>query len=141
MKLQVDRFAFSDECTIGRMSINDEYFCWTLEDPFRVNYKVFGETCIPGGLYKVIIDESNRFKRRMPHILDVPNFTGIRIHKGNTAANTKGCILVGYKRTNNSVFESGLAFDALFDKLDVAEHNEDPIYLLIREVVETEVTA
>ena len=133
MRLLVDRFHFSDDCTIGKLSINDEFFCWTLEDPFRFNIKIPGRTCIPGGLYKLIIDLSKRFGRRMPHILDVPDFDGIRIHKGNTAEDTKGCILVGYKRTDASVYESGLAFDALFEKLDVADFNDEPIYILIRE--------
>ena len=63
-------------------------------------------TAIPAGTYKVIIDASTRFKRDMPHILDVPNFTGIRIHSGNTDQDTDGCLLLGTAIENDD-FISG----------------------------------
>jgi hypothetical protein len=91
------------------------------EDVVRApGVKVDGQTAIPAGEYKVVIDMSTRFKRLMPHLLDVPMFTGIRIHAGNVSADTEGCLLLGRKRGENDVEESKLAFDAFFPKLQAA---------------------
>lgn len=84
--------------TPGELLIDGRHFCWTLEDPVRAGPKVAGDTAIPAGRYKVTIDMSTRFKRPMLHVLDVPNFAGIRIHNGCTPANTEGCLLVNYHR-------------------------------------------
>ena len=90
-------------------------------------WKVFGDTAIPVGTYEVVIDLSQRFKdaagnrRFMPHILGVPGFEGIRIHEGNTTADTSGCILLGeYRATNITLGKSKEAFDLFFAKLDKA---------------------
>ncbi len=85
MLIEVKRFDFKDNYTAGRMYINNLYFCYTLEDKVREGKKVNGQTAIPAGTYDVIIDDSVRFRRPMPHILNVPNFTGVRIHSGNTS--------------------------------------------------------
>ena len=95
MLIEVKRFEFKDTHTIGKLYIDGVYECYTLEDVVRNGSKVIGKTAIPTGEYKVIIDASVRFKQDMPHILDVPNFTGVRIHSGNTSAHTEGCILLG----------------------------------------------
>lgn len=95
MKLLLRRFEFGDKYTIGKLYIDDAYVCYTLEDKVRDGPKVPGETAIPKGTYSVIIDHSTRFNKDMLHVLDVPNFTGIRIHSGNTDKDTEGCILVG----------------------------------------------
>ena len=86
--------------TLGKLYLNKVFFCHTLEDKDRKlednkTGKVYGETAIPRGKYKVVIDFSHRFKQEMPHVLGVPSFDGIRIHPGNTAADTHGCVLVG----------------------------------------------
>lgn len=84
--------------TIGKLFIDGSYFCDTLEDKVRDlpnEPKVPGQTAIPSGRYTVIMDFSVRFQRIMPHIINVPYFTGIRIHGGNTDADTEGCPLVG----------------------------------------------
>jgi hypothetical protein len=95
--------------------------CFILEDRVRAaGVKVPHETAIPAGRYRVIVDWSNRFKKYAFHILDVPNFTGIRIHSGNTDKDTDGCLLVGRDRGLNCVEYSHVAFVALWEKLTQA---------------------
>lgn len=119
MKLIVERKWFTGKSTCGELFVEGIFECFTLEDVVRV-VKIPKETAIPTGTYKVIIDKSDRFKRLMPHILDVPGFTGIRIHPGNTDSETEGCLLVGRKRDFDIVTESKVAFDALFAKMQKA---------------------
>jgi hypothetical protein len=117
MKLEVIRTQCGATCTIGELMVDGEHECYTLEDVVRTGPKVFGETAIPYGTYKVIVTRSNRFQRDLPLLLGVVGFDGIRIHPGNTAADTSGCLLVGQHHTSTSVTESRLAFDALFPKI------------------------
>ena len=85
MEIIVAREHRNPTCTIGNMYVDGNYFAYTLEDVVRPDgVKVPNETAIPAGRYKVVISYSNRFKRRMPEILEVPMFSGIRIHGGNT---------------------------------------------------------
>ena len=96
MLITVNRKIFNDTCTIGEMSIDGVFHCHTLEDVVRPEgVKVFGKTAIPKGKYEVVINHSNRFNKDLPELVKVPNFEAIRIHGGNTAADTEGCILVG----------------------------------------------
>jgi hypothetical protein len=96
MKIHVHRFEFKETHTIGKLYINDRYVCYTLEDTVRTpGIKIPSITSIPSGIYKVVIDFSNRFKKKMLHILNVPMFEGIRIHSGNKSDDTEGCIIVG----------------------------------------------
>ena len=96
MKIYVHRFEFKETHTIGKLFINNRFVCYTLEDKVRnPGIKIPNVTAIPEGIYKVIIDLSSRFKKRMLHILNVPMFDGIRIHSGNKSADTEGCIIVG----------------------------------------------
>jgi hypothetical protein len=122
MKLIVSRAQFEPSCTIGRLFIDGAPFCFTLEDYVRPTGapKVPGQTAIPAGTYSVIIDHSQHFGRDLPHVLNVPGFEGIRIHPGNTDADTEGCILVGMDRLADSIGRSRLAFDALFPKIEQA---------------------
>jgi len=107
MKITVDRLEQNDTTTIGKMYIDDEYFGYTLEDVTR-DEKVYGETAIDAGTYKVVLTMSSRFKRMMPLLLGVSKFTGIRIHGGNTHRNTEGCILVAKRRLNSSTIQGSL---------------------------------
>jgi len=110
------------------MYIDDDFQCFTLEDTEREGKpKIPGKTAIPRGTYKITIDMSTRFKRPMPHILDVPGFDGIRIHAGNTDKDTEGCILVGRRKRDGWIEESRLAFNDLFDRISVAVHNGESI--------------
>lgn len=113
MKLKLKRIAYRETYTIGKLYIDGVYFCDTLEDPPR-EVKVMNETCIPKGTYKVIVNWSNRFKRLMPLLLNVPKFEGIRIHNGVTAKHTSGCVLVGKNKVVGELRESKEVFEALF---------------------------
>jgi hypothetical protein len=118
MLIEVKRFEFKDTHTVGKMYVDGVYECYTLEDAVRNGTKVIGKTAIPIGTYKLIIDASTRFKQDMPHILDVPDFTGVRIHAGNTSADTDGCILLGSTWAGKDfIGNSKIAYKKFFDKL------------------------
>lgn len=128
MKIEVIRpETCGTTCTIGEMFINGEFKCYTLEDVVRPDgEKIYGETAIPTGNYRVTITHSNRFGRDLPLVNDVPNFSGIRIHPGNTAADTHGCILVGLSKSENFIGQSRLAFEGIFAQIrDAIEHGEE----------------
>lgn len=130
MDIRLIRRWFTDKSTVGELFINDEFLCFTLEDKIR-DEKIKGQTAIPYGNYNVTIDFSNRFQRLMPHILDVPNFEGIRIHAGNTDRDTEGCILVGFTKGKDFVGKSRDAFTDLFEILNNAQ---EEIMISIEEI-------
>ena len=105
MNLFLQRIAQTPEYTIGRLYIDEKFFCHTLEDAVR-EQKIVGKTAIPAGTYQVIVNRLPKFKRDLPLLLDVPNFEGIRIHRGNTAKDTSGCILVGENKVKGKVINS-----------------------------------
>jgi len=122
MLIEVKRFEFKDTYTIGKMYIDNIYECYTLEDVVRKGAKVNGQTAIPTGTYNLIINHSNRFNRDLPLLENVPNFTGVRIHAGNTSAHTEGCILVGTTWSGKDfIGNSRVAFNKLFEKLKKAK--------------------
>jgi hypothetical protein len=121
MQIAVKRLHKTDTSTIGELTIDGLFQCYTLEDVERP-VKIKGETAIPKGTYKVIINESNRFKRLLPLLLNVPNFEGVRIHSGNSNHDTEGCILVGQSRNKNYIGQSRKAFEKLFKKMQKAEN-------------------
>lgn len=116
MKLTLKREHGTKDYTHGKLYIESVYFCDTIEDQER-DVKVQNETAIPLGTYKVIINMSNRFKKLMPLLLNVPNFTGVRIHSGNTKEDTEGCILVGKKLKDGFVGSSRATFKELMSRL------------------------
>jgi hypothetical protein len=118
-------------CTIGRLSIDGAFECWTLEDLERAGPKIHGKTAIPAGTYSVRVTWSRRFNTHLPLLLDVPGFDGIRIHPGNTADNTEGCILVGADKGRAAILRSRAAFAPLLAKLEDAEARGEPITLRI----------
>lgn len=119
MNLNLKRIEFTDDSTIGELSIDGTFECYTLEDKVRP-VKVKGLTAIPAGDYEVIINYSARFKRQLPLLLNVPGFDGIRIHTGNTSKDTEGCILVGKTKGKDFIGLSKAAFNALFEKMKKA---------------------
>lgn len=111
MLVVIERKWKKDTYTIGRVFIDGNFFANSMEDRDRGltknmplvdirRIKVYGETAIPTGKYKVTMTYSPKYKRVMPQIMNVKGFTGIRIHSGNTAADSLGCILLG---KNNKV--------------------------------------
>ena len=102
MNLQLDRSPSINATTFGQLFIDNIVFCKTLEDEIRElpgipveQWKVPDYTCIPSGQYKITLENSPRFGPDTITINDVPGFTSIRIHGGNTAEDTEGCIIVG----------------------------------------------
>ena len=135
MNIILNRIAKKAKYTIGKLYINDQYFCDTLEDTDRGltqsmteqqigSKKVYGETAIPTGTYRIIISYSNKFKKQMPLLLNVPGFAGIRIHSGNTEKDSLGCILVGKNKAVGKVLESRDTFSKLFSILQEANKKE-----------------
>jgi len=120
MIIAIKRLYKSGNSTIGEMTVDGKWECYTLEDKER-DVKIKSETAIPKGTYKVIINQSNRFKKLLPLLLNVPNFEGVRIHPGNTNHDTEGCILVGRTRSKDFVGQSRKAFESLFAKMKLAK--------------------
>ena len=94
MKLKLIRSKGTKGFTEGKLYVNDVFECYTIEDQVR-EVKVQNATAIPAGTYQVVLSMSKRFKKILPEVLDVPGFTGIRIHSGNSSKDTEGCIIVG----------------------------------------------
>lgn len=127
MTLRIVREPSIDGATLSVWFVNGHYECFGLEDQMRersgtpvTSWKVAGQTAIPAGEYALVITPSARFKRRLPLLVDVPGFTGIRIHPGNTIADTEGCLLPGRLRAAARVGESRVACDRLVAKLEAA---------------------
>ena len=121
MELELRRSPSDSESTAGELWLAGSFECYTLEDIVRpAGRKVAGATAIPAGRYEVDITFSPRFGQPMPLLLAVPDFEGVRIHWGNTAADTEGCILVGQTRGKDFIGSSRAAFEALFPKLRAA---------------------
>lgn len=131
LRLEREPRAEQHSASEGKLYLNDVFECYTLEDIER-DVKIKHETAIPRGTYKVSITHSPRFGRELPLLHDVPGFAGIRIHPGNTDADTSGCILVGRVRAGEDLIaESRKAFDALFLKLSKAQAAEEAISITI----------
>ncbi len=137
MKLKLERFYSTNEATLGSLSINDKFECYTLEDEYREK-KVHSETRIPAGTYQIKLQMhgtmTGKYAKRFPEIhegmlwlQDVPNFTTIYIHIGNTDDDTSGCILVGstYSKENMRISASTVAYLKLYPKVVEALKRED----------------
>lgn len=127
MKIKVVRIHKAENFTVGKLFIDDEFICYTLEDTVRqiegkpvAEWKIQNQTAIPTGTYPLTLTFSNRFQRILPLINNVEGFIGIRIHTGNSPLDTDGCILVGSAWDGTSGWISGSkeAFSKLFPILD-----------------------
>ncbi|MBK9800739.1 MAG: hypothetical protein IPP56_13825 [Bacteroidetes bacterium] len=134
MKLELQRTTYTDISTIGKLFIDGKFFCYTLEDKDRglldsMNLltikarKIFGVTAIPKGKYSLTVSMSNRFKRFLPEIHNVKGYEGIRIHRGNYAGDSLGCIIVGARIGVDAVFESTTTETALVRLLSNGENH------------------
>ena len=132
MNLRVIREPSTVAATMGILLIDGVFTCWTLEDVVRP-VKIPGETAIPAGRYAVRLSLSQRFQKLLPEVLAVPGFTGIRIHAGNTQADTHGCVLVGRVRAVDRVEESKLALMHVMEQLRRATTAGDPITITIED--------
>lgn len=128
MEILVKRKYRKTDYTIGAMYIDGEYFCDTVEDTDRgltdkmsveeiARRKVYGKTAIPTGRYDVALSYSPKFKRSLPLLLSVKGYSGVRIHSGNTAADSLGCIIVGENKIKGGVINSKATMEKLMQKL------------------------
>ena len=117
MEILVERKWKKDAYTVGRMYINGKFYCNTLEDPDRglkdsmslaeiKSKKIYGNIALPTGKYNVVFTYSPKFRRKLPLLENVKGYDGIRIHSGNTAKDTLGCILVGENKEKGKVLNS-----------------------------------
>lgn len=152
MKLTLKRIALRDTYTIGKLYLNDTYFCDTLEDKVRDNNKdgdlndvgegkVYGKTAIPYGKYEITMKvQSPKYSQRasyawckgyLPRLLKVPHFEGILIHSGNDATHSAGCILVGENKVKGQVINSMATIKRLVPILKHASDNNEKIWITI----------
>ena len=139
MEILLQRSFRHPSCTIGLLSVDGKFECFTCEDKDRglsqtdtletiQKVKIKAQTAIPTGRYKVVITFSNRFQKELPLLVDVPGFEGIRIHPGNTAKDTEGCLLPGTDHNDEGVINSRAAFLSLFDKIKASPN---PVFITI----------
>jgi len=153
MKIKVERKWKKETYTIGRLYINEKFFCNTLEDMDRglkqsdpittiQKKKVYGETAIPTGKYKIEMNivspkysavkwYQDLCKGKMPRLLNVPGFEGVLIHPGNTPLDTFSCILVGENKVKGKLINSRETFKNLYKQLRTAADNKEEITIEI----------
>ena len=138
MHLHLLRDTFRDTHTLGKLAINGQFECYTLEDTDRYldggGLKIYGQTAIPAGVYTVTLSHSPRFGRVLPLLSSVPGFSGVRIHPGNSDRDTEGCILVGDARNGDAsipLSQSRKAFERLMEKLKQALAKGESIRITI----------
>lgn len=139
MELHLRRIAKKEKYTIGRLSINGVYFCDTIEDKDRglhdymsvesiLKIKVKHETAIPCGRYKVVLSYSIKYNKILPELIYVKGFTGIRMHAGNTAEDSSGCIIVGQNKVKGKVIYSKKTMEKL---MEILQSVREDIYITI----------
>lgn len=138
MRITLKRKFLGDEYTVGDLSIDGKFFCNTIEDTVRelpvtcpytpkgqsckCKGKVYAQTAIPAGTYKVTLEYSSRFKRKLPLLHNVPHFIGILIHSGNDESASAGCLIVGNNTVKGRVTESRATSDKLNAILSKEKH-------------------
>lgn len=120
LELRLQRTPSTEKSTIGTLWNGSQMLCYTLEDVVR-EVKIPNQTAIPTGRYQVRMTYSMRFKKIMPQLMDVPNFAGVRIHGGNTDADTEGCILVGMHKDTDKIFDCSPAIQKVYDLIAANE--------------------
>ena len=155
MNLRLVREPSSATSTLSVLFLDGHYFGFMLEDIIRERagvpvsvWKVKGKTAIPAGVYRVAITRSERFSREAsaragaavdvetPELVHVPGSSGIRIHPGNTAVDTDGCLLPGFARQADRVLKSRPAYVQLLERLRAAERRGDANWIAIENPLE-----
>jgi hypothetical protein len=142
MELKLQRRFSGEGYTIGSLYVDGEYFCDTLEDADRGltqamspeeirRKKVAHETAVPTGVYRVIVNLSPAKRRMLPRLSDVPGFSGILIHRGNTKRDSSGCILVGENKVKGKVINSTQYEKRLVEILTEAQGRDEEIRIEI----------
>lgn len=128
MEIKLKRLYKKSDYTIGKLFLDGEYFCDTVEDCDRgltsdmtyeeiARRKVYGKTAIPTGRYTVVVTFSPKFKRNLPLLIDVKGYSGIRIHNGKDANSSLGCIIVGENKIKGGVINSKATMEKLMQRL------------------------
>ena len=138
MNLSLKRHPSGLTATLGELFIGDRFECFTLEDVVREvpdkpvsEWKIGGKTAIPKGRYAVVVSDSRRFHRPLPLLVNVPGFSGVRVHPGNTSEDTEGCILVGSQIAGEAIMESRKAFEELYVKILDAFDSGDLVHITV----------
>lgn len=141
-ELLLQRRYLKDTYTIGRLSVDDVSYCDVLEDPVR-DYnkdgdlndegegKIYGNTAIPYGRYRVIVNYSPKFNRKLPLLLSVPHFEGIRIHGGVHSGHTEGCLLLGENKTKGKLSNSKYYVDLLTSWIEMWQKRDEETWITI----------
>lgn len=148
MIIELNTIFKGDKYTISKLYIDGKYYCDTIEDtvrdlplecPYtsrgqscRCNEKVYSETAIPAGTYKVIVTMSNKFGRELPLLVNVPHFLGIRIHRGNTSKDSSGCIIVGENKVKGTVINSTKYEIDITKKIKEAIANGENVEIIVK---------
>lgn len=141
MDIEVIRDLFNPKQTIGKLYIDGKFECYTLEDCVRepvgkmvpvAAWKIPHETAIPRGEYRLEITWSNRFVKMLPLLLGVPGFDGVRLHAGNTEADTEGCILLGDIRFATYIGASRIAVARVIGKIQSAIDRKESITITVK---------
>lgn len=144
MELLLERNFCKKEYTIGKLYADFDYICDTLEPAYGVlNSSMtskeitmvklrYGKVAIPSGSYKVVVNMSPRFNKRLPLLVNVPGFSGIRIHSGNSVRDTEGCILVGWNRQKGRVLNPRYAMTLLMERFDKAQKKGEDVWITIK---------
>ena len=138
MEMYLKRTAKRPGYTIGRLYINNKKgnpFCYTLEPQWRDyahgDIKIKGKSAIPEGRYLIEVNYSPKMKKWLPLLINVPMFNGIRIHTGNTAKDTEGCILVGENLKKGMVLNSRYWLGQLMEKIEQAKARHETVWINI----------
>jgi len=137
IKFLLLRDCFFPDYTLGRLIVDGKQYGYTCEDKDRnlednPGAKIAGRTAIPRGLYRLTLSYSNRFKKVMPLVRDVPEFEGVRIHGGNDAEDTEGCPLLGIHRTATGVRGCADLNAALITFITQAEDQGDAVWIEVK---------
>lgn len=137
MKLLLVRKVFNEHSTEGELFIDGKFFCYTIEDKVRAapgewkrSCKVYAETAIPYGTYPVMVTWSNRFKRQLTGIFNVPDFEGIRFHNGTTDKSSAGCIIMSNTKTEHGLVNDRVPMNELCNRVELVQKT-DKIFITI----------